>query len=100
MTFVKDRVRDIDAVVQEVFDVASRDQAKEKAGSRRKAYKQGIQEVRDIAGKPQAEKLASWIENQIRTRERFPSAREVRKHGAKICRESGAEISTGSWLGA
>lgn len=100
MTYVRDRVREIDAVVQEVFDVASRRQSEEKAGSRRKAYSKGIEEVRDIAGKPQAEELAEWIEREIRTRERFPSAREVRQQGAEICRESGHEISTGSWLGA
>lgn len=100
MTYVRDRVREIDKVVQEVFDVASRQQAKKKAGSRRKAYEKGIREVRDIAGKPQAEKLAEWIEDEIRSRERFPSAREVRKQGAEICRQSGHEVSTGSWLGA
>ena len=100
MTYVNDRVREIDAVVQDVFDVDSRRQAKEKAGSRRKAYEKGIREVRDIAGKPQAERLAEWIEDEIRSRERFPSARDVRKRGAEICRESGHSVSTGSWLGA
>lgn len=100
MTYVRDRVREIDRVVQDVFDVADRQQAKETAGSRRKAYRKGIQEVRDIAGKPQAEELAAWIEHEIRSRERFPSAREVRKQGAEIVRQSGHEVSTGSWLGA
>lgn len=100
MAYVKDRVREIERTIQDVFDVASQRQAKEKAGSRRDAYKKGIQEVRDIAGEAQAEELAEWIENEIRQKERFPTAREVRKRGAKICRESGAEISTGSWLGA
>lgn len=100
MSFVIERVREIDEVVRDVFDVASREQAKEKAGSRRKAYRKGIEEVKDVAGKREAEALAEWIESEIRSRERFPSAREVRKEGADICRQSGYEVSTGSWLGA
>lgn len=100
MSYVRDRVREIDAVAQEVFDVNTRREAKETAGSRRKAYKKGIQEVTDIAGKREAEALAEWIESEIRSRERFPSAREVRKQGADICRQRGYEVSTGSWLGA
>ena len=100
MSYARDRVRKIDAVAQDVFDVASRQQAKEKAGSRRKAYKKGIEEVKDVAGKREAETLAEWIESEIRSRERFPTAREVRKQGADICRQSGYEVSTGSWLGA
>lgn len=100
MSYARDRVREIDEAVMDVFDVSTRQQAKKKAGSRRNAYEKGISEVRDIAGKPAAEKLAEWIEDEIRVRVRFPTAREVRKHGAEICRQSGHEISTDSWLGA
>lgn len=100
MSFVKDQVREIDAAIQDVFDVADRQQAKQKAGSRRKAYEKGIEEVRDVAGKREAETLAEWIQSEIRSRERFPTAREVRQEGADICRQSGYEVSIGSWLGA
>jgi hypothetical protein len=93
-------VRDIDDVVTDVFDLADRRRAKERAGSRRDAYEKGLTEVQRIAGKPQATRLAEWIQSQMREREAFPSAREVRKQGARICRESGHEVSTSSWLGA
>ena len=91
---------EIDDATKETFDLGSRRQAKKKEGLRRNAYEKGLREVQRIAGKPQARELAAWIEGEIRAKERFPSARSVRKRGAKICRESGHEISTGSWLGA
>lgn len=56
--------------------------------------------MRDVAGEAQGRELADWIAEEIRSEERFPSAREVRKRGAKILRESGHEVSAGSWLGA
>lgn len=98
--FVSELVRDVDATAVAVFDLADRRRAKERAGSRRDAYERGFEEVRDVAGKPQARRLAEWIQSEMREREAFPSAREVRKQGAAICRESGHEVSTGSWLGA
>lgn len=49
---------------------------------------------------PEAATLAEWIREEIRTQESFPSARTVRKQGARICRESGHDVSTGSWLDA
>lgn len=91
---------DIDETTREVFDVASRRQARKKEGSRRDAYEKGLREVRRIAGNEQARELAERIRTDIRTNERFPSARRVRNWGAEICRESGHEVSTGSWLGA
>lgn len=93
-------LREIDAVAADVFDLADRERARERAGSRREAYEKGLRTVRDVAGKPQARELAEWIQAEMREREAFPSAREVRKQGARICRESGHEVSTGSWLGA
>jgi hypothetical protein len=98
--FVSDLVGDVDETAVDVFDLAARREAKKDAGSRRDAYERGIEEVRDIAGKPQARELAAWIQAEMRDREAYPSAREVRKQGARICRESGHEVSTGDWLGA
>lgn len=96
----EDLLGDIDDTTREVFDVANRRQARKKEGSRRNAYEKGIREVRRIAGDAQARELAERIQADIRTNERFPSARRVRRWGAEICRESGHEVSTGSWLGA
>lgn len=93
-------VRDIDETVMDTFDLRTRSRAKEKEGSRRKAYRKGIREVRDVAGNDEARELAARIQTDIRENERFPSGRTVRQWGAEICRESGHEVSTGSWLGA
>ena len=98
--FTRERLREIDETTQEVFDLGTREAAKRKEGSRRTAYEKGIREVRDVAGKPAARELAEWIQEEIRSMEKFPTARRVRKRGAAICRESGHEVSTGSWLGA
>lgn len=98
--FVRETLVEIDETTQDVFDLATREAAKRKEGSRRKAYEKGVREVRDVAGKDAALELAEWIQEEIRSKERFPTARTVRKQGARICREHGHEISTGSWLGA
>lgn len=99
-TFSKELVREIDETVEETFDLATRADAKRKEGSRRDAYEKGIRAVRDVAGNDAARELAAWIQDEIREHERFPSARDVRQQGAKICRDRGHEVSTGSWLGA
>jgi len=98
--FTKGLLTDIDQTTVEVFDLASRERAKQREGSRRDAYEKGIREVRDIAGREPAEELADWIQEEIRTKKRFPTARNVRKQGAHICRNHGHNVSTGSWLGA
>lgn len=97
---IGDWVREIDETAQDVFDLAARREAKRKAGSRRDAYEKGLREVRHVAGNDAAEELADWIQEEMRSNERFPSARDVRQQGAAICRRYGHEVSTGSWLGA
>lgn len=98
--FVKETLAEIDQTTLETFDLATRRAAQKKEGSRRDAYEKGVREVRDIAGKEAAQELAEWIQEEIRTNQRFPSARTVRKRGARICRDHGHDVSTGSWLGA
>lgn len=98
--FVKDRLAEVDEATKETFDLATRADAKRKEGSRRKAYKKGIREVRDIAGNDAAREFTEWLATEIEKTETFPSARRVRKQGARVCRDHGKEISTGSWLGA
>lgn len=93
-------MRCIDETAADVFDLGSRNKAKEKAGSRRKAYEKGLKEVRQKAGDEEAERLADWIVEEMRTEQRYPSARNVRQKGAELCRQSGHEISTNDWLGA
>ena len=96
----EDLLEEVDDTTRDVFDVASRRRAREKEGSRRDAYGEGIREVRRIAGNEAVRELAERIRADVRTDERSPSARRVRQWGAEICRESGHEVSTGSRLGA
>lgn len=98
--WTKELLREIDGAVQKTFDVGTRDAARKREGSRRDTYEKGLTEVRKVAGLEAARESADWIQGEIRTEERFPSARVVRKRGARICREAGHEVSTGSWLGA
>lgn len=98
--FTEELLRDIDETTVEVFELGDRRQAKRTAKSQRKAYVRGVEEVRDIAGKSAARRLAARIRMDMRENERFPSARQVRQWGAELCRESGHTVSTGSWLGA
>ena len=91
---------EIDQTTQEVFDLATRADAKRREGSRRNSYQKALKEVNNIAGQSAARALADWIQAEIRQNERFPNARDVRQRGAQLCRENGHEVSTGSWLGA
>ena len=91
---------EIDETTREVFDLATLADAKRREGSRRNSYEKALREVQDIVGQAAGRALADWIQAEIRKREDFPSAREVRKRGARLCRENGHEVSTGSWLGA
>lgn len=95
----REMLQEIDRTAQDVFDLATREAAKRKEGSRRNAYQKGIRAVRDTAGTDAARELSEWIQSEIRETESFPSARQVRKQGARICREHGHSVSADSWLG-
>ncbi|WP_225333070.1 hypothetical protein [Halomicrobium urmianum] len=99
---IEQMVREIDKTAVEVFDLAARRQAKEKAGARRDAYEKGLREVREIADDDDeaARELSEWIQEEMRSREKYPSARNVRQQGAEIVRKRGHEVSTNDWLGA
>lgn len=96
----KELLAEIDEATQAAFDLGTRNAAKRKEGSRRKAYEKGIKEVNSLAGRDAARELTDWIIDEIEEKQALPSARQVRKRGARICRNHGEEISTGSWLGA
>ncbi len=98
---IEEMVREIDETAVDVFDLAARRQAKEKAGARRDAYEKGLRQVREITDDDgAARELAEWIQEEMRSREAYPSARNVRQQGAKIVRNRGHEVSTNDWLGA
>jgi hypothetical protein len=97
---VRTALDQIDDAVKDVFDLASRRQVKEREGSRRNVYEKSLRNVKQIAGDEEMVELREWIIQYIRENEKFPSGRETRKQGARICRDSGHTVPTGSWLGA
>ncbi|MFC6940692.1 hypothetical protein ACFQE8_12070 [Salinirubellus sp. GCM10025818] len=97
---VREALQAIDESVKDAFDLGTRRQAKQKEGSRRNVYEKSLREVQQVAGDEEMEALKRWIIQSIREDERFPSGRETRKRGAQICRDSGHNIPTGSFLGA
>lgn len=90
----------IDDTVQDVFDLGTRREAQRREGSRRTVYEKALKETQAIAGDGGATALAQWLQEEIRENQSFPSGRDVRQRGARICRENGHQVSTGSWLGA
>ena len=90
----------IEATIEETFDRHQRKEARDTAKSRLNVYRKALKEVRDVAGTAAMHELGGWIREHVGDRKKAPSGRQVRQHGAQICREHGHEISTGSWLGA
>lgn len=97
---VEEEMTEIESTVEEVIDVARKRDADRKATSRMRVYRKALGEVQRVAGNGPMRTLGDWIRRRIRETETFPSGRAVRKKGAEICRNSGNEVSTGSWLGA
>lgn len=81
-------LREIDAVKDEVLG------SHEECGSRRKAYKKTLKEVKRTCGNHASTDLADWIEAQIREQRKLPKGRRVRQQGADICRDHGHTITT------
>lgn len=69
-------------MVRNVFDLATRRQAKRKEGSRRNVYEKSLREVKQIAGDEELVELRDWIIEYIQEKEKFPSGRETRQNGA------------------
>lgn len=92
-------MRDVDEAVLDAFDVTTREEAREQAGSRRDAYERELTATREMAGKSETKSLAKWLQSEIREKERFPPDSEVRERAAKICRDSGYEVAPSDWPG-
>ncbi|UPV73556.1 hypothetical protein M0R89_13525 [Halorussus limi] len=97
---IKQSMRDIDRAVGDVLGNHGRYEAERGGRSQRRAYEKTIEEVREVAGETEAERLATWIETTVRDKKKLPSSRRVRKEGAEICRDVGVSVSTNDWLGA
>lgn len=97
---VAEEMREIERTIEQTFDRHQRKEARDTAESRMTVYRKALKEVRDVAGTAAMHQLGEWIRERVADRERAPGGREVRQQGARICREHGHEISTGSWLGA
>lgn len=43
--------------------------------------------------------VSKWIADQIRSNEKRPTSRAVRRRGRKYCQENGYDVSNNDWLG-
>ena len=62
----------------------------------REVYERTIERVGEVGGKDEAERLTTWLENEIRDERRLPDGEEVREKGAEICGEGGGSVSAES----
>lgn len=93
-------MQDIDRAVEETISEQDQYEETQSGRSRRGAYEKSLEEVRDTADRAEADQLATWIADRIREKEKLPSSKQVRKQGAKICRDAGYSVSTNDWLGS
>jgi hypothetical protein len=59
---------------------------------RRRAYGKAMQEVATVGGESLVDNLVRWISGEVRQKKRLPSAADVNRQAARICREYRVEI--------
>ncbi|UPV76779.1 hypothetical protein M0R89_21545 (plasmid) [Halorussus limi] len=70
--------------------------------SQREAYEKTFRELREIDADDDDEgiqAITDWIVEQIRTKEKLPGSRGVRRQAAKFCRSNGYQVRNDEWLG-
>ncbi|WP_459195123.1 DUF5789 family protein [Halosimplex sp. J119] len=90
------------AAMKRVTEAAGRLDNARLDGSQRKAYERTFRELKavDIVDDDEGiTAVADWIVARIEEKGKLPGSRDVRRQGAKVCRESGYEISNDEWLG-
>ncbi|WP_135851403.1 hypothetical protein [Halorussus salinus] len=97
---IKQSMRDIDRAVRDAIGTRDEYEADKDGRSPRQVYERSIEEVGEVAGKTEAERLATWVETTIRDEEALPSAERVRKEGADICRDVDESVAANDWLDA
>ena len=70
--------------------------------SQRKAYEMTFQELEAIDADDDDEgiqAISDWVVERIRTKEKLPTSRDVRRQAAKFCRANGYQVRNDEWLG-
>jgi hypothetical protein len=70
--------------------------------SQRKAYEMTFQELKAIDADDDDEgiqAISDWVVERIRTKEKLPSSRDVRRQAVKFCRANGYQVRYDEWLG-
>ncbi|WP_135829116.1 hypothetical protein [Halorussus halobius] len=97
---VEQSMRTVDRAVEESIGKRQQYRNDDSGRSQRRTYEKSLEAVDDLAGEAAAQRLASWIAETIREKEKLPPSRRVRKKGAEICRDAGYSVSTNDWLGS
>jgi hypothetical protein len=97
---IKQSMRDIDRAVAQTIGTTDEYEADKSGHSPRQVYEKSIEEVGEVAGKTEAERMATWIETTIRDEQTLPSDDRVRTEGAEICRDVEESVSANDWLTA
>jgi hypothetical protein len=97
---IKQSMRDVDRAVEQAIGTPEEYEADKSGRSPRQVYEKSIEEVSEVAGKSEAERMATWIETTIRDERELPSGERVRTEGADICRDADESVSANDWLNA
>jgi hypothetical protein len=93
----------IAAAMKRVLEAADAVRNVEVERSQREAYEKTFRALRAIDADDDDEGIevvTDWIVERIRTKEKLPNSRRVRKRAAEFCRANGYPIRDDEWLGA
>jgi len=97
---VEESMTEIDRAVEETISDPRKYRNERTERSQRRAYEKSLEAVDDLASEAAVKRLATWVADTIREKEKLPTSRRVRKKGAEICRDAGYSVSTEDWLGS
>lgn len=101
---VRERVQrpTVAAAMKRIAEAAAELPNEEFGRSQRDAFERTFQELVAIDAVDEDEGvrvIADWTVDRIREKETIPGSRDVRRQGAKYCRENGYEVRNDEWLG-
>jgi hypothetical protein len=91
------------AAMRRVVDASETLPNTEFSRSQREAYERTLRALKAIDADDDDEGIevvTDWIVERIRTKEKLPNSRRVRKRAAEFCRANGYPIRDDEWLGA
>jgi hypothetical protein len=90
---IKQSMRDVDRAVEDAIGSRDEYEADKEGPSPREVYERTIEEVSEVAGKAEAERLAAWIENTVRDERDLPADERVREKAVEVCEDAGESVA-------